>query len=127
MEQAQRIPDEQLHPDFLADEENFRQAAGQLIERELQLRERVRGRVDVEPEERELEYIEGRNLIQSEYDRLTSEFSERQSRAVVEAERTLYRSRNSEPFQRALSEASAADDTRLKEMFQLATQSSLED
>jgi hypothetical protein len=87
----QRIEESNFHADYRTAEERYRQAAGRLIEREMQLRERIRSCVDAAPEERLDSYMEGRPLIEVEYDTLTTEFSRAQSQAVVEAERRLYK------------------------------------
>jgi hypothetical protein len=123
----QRIEESNFHADYRTAEERYRQAAGRLIEREMQLRERIRSRVDAAPEERLDSYMEGRPLIEVEYDTLTTEFSRAQSQAVVEAERLLYKGGGSEHYAAMLSRASDTPDEKLPELARLASQSGLAD
>jgi hypothetical protein len=128
VEQTQsRIEERDLHADYARDEQSYRSAAARLVQRELELRSRIRSCVEADPAERQSAYMEGHQAIQAEYDRLTEDFSRRQSQALVEAQRKLYKGSGTEAYHRALAEASAAPDERLPELAKLAAQSGLRD
>src|SRR5215204_4594409 len=91
------------------------------------IRERIRSHVDEDPQARELAYMQGHEEIMQTYNRLVDEFSARQSQAITEARRLLYRGGGTENYQRCLAQASNTPDEKLPELAALAQQSGLRD